>query len=107
MRRRFGQRRGRYYRHLGAATVEEPSPQPSPLEYMGRGEQRRTNTLDRTLLYLAYFFPPRGGAGVQRSIKFAKYLPRFGWKHLVVAHGGMADNATGVTDPTLLNDLPA
>jgi glycosyltransferase involved in cell wall biosynthesis len=62
--------------------------------------------LDRTLLFLAYFFPPRGGAGVQRSVKFAKYLPQFGWKPLVIAHGGMADNASGVMDPTLLKDLP-
>jgi glycosyltransferase involved in cell wall biosynthesis len=62
--------------------------------------------LDRTLLFLAYFFPPRGGAGVQRSVKFAKYLPRFGWKPLVIAHGGMADNASGVMDSTLLQDLP-
>lgn len=62
--------------------------------------------MDRSLLFLAYFFPPRGGAGVQRSVKFAKYLPQFGWTPLVVAHGGAADNATAVTDPTLLNDLP-
>lgn len=62
--------------------------------------------MDRTLLFLAYFFPPRGGAGVQRSVKFAKYLPHFGWKPLVIAHGGMADNASGVMDPTLLEDLP-
>ena len=62
--------------------------------------------MDRTLLFLAYFFPPRGGAGVQRSVKFAKYLPQFGWKPLVIAHGGMADNASGVMDPTLLKDLP-
>ena len=63
--------------------------------------------MDRTLLFLAYFFPPRGGAGVQRSVKFAKYLPQFGWKPLVIAHGGMADNASGVMDPSLLKDLPA
>ncbi len=28
---------------------------------------------------VAYFFPPLGGAGVQRSLKFAKYLPQEGW----------------------------
>ena len=68
---------------------------------------RETTILDRSLLFLAYFFPPRGGAGVQRSVKFAKYLPQFGWKPLVIAHGGMADNASGVMDPTLLKDLPS
>ena len=43
---------------------------------------------------------------MQRSVKFAKYLPQFGWKPLVVAHGGMADNVSGVRDETLLKDLP-
>ena len=28
---------------------------------------------------IAYAFPPTGGSGVQRSAKFAKYLPRYGW----------------------------
>src|SRR5215211_544307 len=61
----------------------------------------------RTVLYLAYFFPPRGGAGVQRSLKFAKYLLEFGWRPVVVANGGAnGDNATKVQDPTLLNELP-
>ena len=63
----------------------------------------------RSLLYLAYFFPPRGGAAVQRSLKFAKYLPQFGWNPLVVANGGDTathDNATKVQDPTLLRELP-
>ncbi|HEY7120696.1 MAG TPA: hypothetical protein VH475_29195 [Tepidisphaeraceae bacterium] len=63
----------------------------------------------RNVLYLAYFFPPRGGAAVQRSLKFAKYLPQFGWRPLVVANAGATvqqDNATKVQDPTLLNELP-
>jgi Glycosyl transferases group 1/Glycosyltransferase Family 4 len=61
----------------------------------------------RTVLYLAYFFPPRGGAGVQRSLKFSKYLPEFGWRPIVVSNGGAAngDNATKVQDPTLLQEL--
>ncbi len=31
------------------------------------------------VLMIAYYFPPMGGAGVQRTLKFAKYLPEFGW----------------------------
>src|SRR4051794_41842164 len=46
--------------------------------------------LKQSVLYLAYFFPPRGGAAVQRSLKFARYLPEFGWRPLVVANGGGA-----------------
>src|SRR5438477_12340373 len=64
--------------------------------------------MSQSLLYLAYFFPPRGGAAVQRSLKFAKYLPQFGWNPLVVANGGATvqqDNATKVQDPTLLEEL--
>lgn len=64
--------------------------------------------MNRSLLYLAYFFPPRGGAAVQRSLKFAKYLPQFGWRPLVVANGGgQKDNSLKVQDPTMLKELPA
>jgi glycosyltransferase involved in cell wall biosynthesis len=63
--------------------------------------------VSRSVLYLAYFFPPRGGAAVQRSVKFAKYLPQFGWRPLVLANGGTAnDHATLVQDPSLLEELP-
>ena len=30
-------------------------------------------------LIIAYRFPPQGGGGVQRTLKFVKYLSRFGW----------------------------
>jgi glycosyltransferase involved in cell wall biosynthesis len=64
--------------------------------------------LTRSLLYLSYLFPPRGGAGVQRSLKFAKYLPQFGWKPLIIANGAHAsDGVTQMQDNTLLRDLPA
>src|SRR2546430_14709535 len=68
----------------------------------------RIEKMSQSLLYLAYFFPPRGGAAVQRSLKFARYLPQFGWRPLVVANGGATvqqDNATKVQDPTLLEEL--
>jgi len=67
----------------------------------------KSSSLKRSVLYLAYFFPPRGGAAVQRSLKFARYLPDFGWTPLVLANGGtVQDNATKVQDPTLLKELP-
>ena len=31
------------------------------------------------VLIIAYYYPPAGGAGVQRTLKFTKYLPDFGW----------------------------
>ncbi|MBD3237308.1 MAG: glycosyltransferase [Candidatus Eisenbacteria bacterium] len=38
----------------------------------------------KRILIFAYFFPPLGGAGVQRIVKFAKYLPQRGWDPTIV-----------------------
>jgi glycosyltransferase involved in cell wall biosynthesis len=38
----------------------------------------------RNVLLISYYFPPMGGAGVQRSAKFVKYLPQFGWRPIVL-----------------------
>ncbi|MDD4309169.1 MAG: glycosyltransferase [Candidatus Cloacimonetes bacterium] len=42
----------------------------------------------KKLLYISYFFPPVGGSGVQRSLKFTKNLPLSGWQPIVL----MADH---------------
>lgn len=39
----------------------------------------------KEVLLIAYYFPPLGGAGVQRSAKFAKHLARLGWRVEVVS----------------------
>ena len=36
------------------------------------------------ILFVAFEFPPLGGGGVQRSLKFVKYLPQFGINPVVV-----------------------
>jgi len=36
------------------------------------------------VLFITYYFPPSGGSGVQRPLKFIKYLPEFGWKVTVL-----------------------
>lgn len=38
----------------------------------------------KKILMVSYFFPPLGGGGVQRTVKFVKYLPKFGWKPYVL-----------------------
>nr|MBC8385850.1 hypothetical protein [Candidatus Cloacimonadota bacterium] len=38
----------------------------------------------KNLLFVSYFFPPLGGPGVQRSLKFAKYLPVYDWNPVVL-----------------------
>lgn len=34
----------------------------------------------KKILIVTYYWPPSGGPGVQRWLKFVKYLPEFGWK---------------------------
>lgn len=36
------------------------------------------------VLFISYLFPPVAGGGVQRSSKFVKYLPEFGWTPIVL-----------------------
>lgn len=42
----------------------------------------------RTVLLIAYHFPPiHSGSGLQRTLRFAQYLPEFGWKPIVLTIG--------------------
>lgn len=38
---------------------------------------------------ISYFFPPLGGVGVQRAVRYVRHLPEFGWSPMVltVKHG--------------------
>ncbi len=42
------------------------------------------NNKSRNVLFISYLFPPAAGGGVQRSSKFVKYLPQFGWNPIVL-----------------------
>lgn len=37
----------------------------------------------KKILIVTYYWPPSGGGGVQRWLKFVKYLPQFGWEPIV------------------------
>lgn len=39
---------------------------------------------NRNVLVISFYFPPMGLSGVQRTLKFVKYLPEFGWNPLVL-----------------------
>ncbi|MCS7013635.1 MAG: glycosyltransferase [Chloroherpetonaceae bacterium] len=54
------------------------------------------------VLMLAYYFPPMGLSGVQRTAKFVKYLPEFGWKPIVLT---IYPTAYFAYDETLLQEL--
>ena len=49
-----------------------------------KGEEPAAETKKRVLM-AAYYFPPLSGSGVFRSIKFAKYLPLYGWQPTVIS----------------------
>jgi hypothetical protein len=37
----------------------------------------------KRVLIITYYWPPTGGSGVQRWVKFAKYLPQEGWQPVI------------------------
>ncbi len=57
----------------------------------------------RRVLFVSYHFPPVGGAGVQRPVKFVKYLPGWGWQPSVLT---AANPSAPVFDDSLCTDLP-
>lgn len=57
----------------------------------------------KKVLIIAYFFPPLGWSGVQRTLKFVKYLRSFGWEPIVVTVG---NTSFFIKDETLNDDIP-
>lgn len=56
----------------------------------------------KNILYITYFFPPLGGAGVQRNLKHVKYLTRKGWNvHVLTVKGA----AYWYKDNHMLDDI--
>lgn len=61
------------------------------------------------VLFIAFEFPPLGGIGVQRSLKFAKYLPEHGVEPVVVTTDESSFQvAVGGAriEPSLLTEIP-
>ncbi|GMQ60197.1 glycosyltransferase family 4 protein [Vallitalea sediminicola] len=58
--------------------------------------------MEKKVLMVANQFPPMGGSGVQRSVKFAKYLPEFQWEPVVFTR----ECNKGLIDESLLQDIP-
>ncbi|MFQ3332533.1 MAG: glycosyltransferase involved in cell wall biosynthesis [Flavobacteriales bacterium] len=57
----------------------------------------------KKVLIISYYWPPAGGSGVQRWLKFTKYLPKYNWQPIVYT----PDNPYfEVKDEALLNDIP-
>jgi glycosyltransferase involved in cell wall biosynthesis len=57
----------------------------------------------KKVLVITYYWPPAGGAGVQRWLKFVKYMRSFGWEPIVYT---VANGEIPVEDHSLLKDVP-
>ncbi|WP_223559890.1 glycosyltransferase family 4 protein [Chryseobacterium lathyri] len=57
----------------------------------------------KKILIITYYWPPAGGPGVQRWLKFAKYLPEFGWNPVIYTP---ENPSYPLLDESLLKDVP-
>lgn len=57
----------------------------------------------KKILIITYYWPPAGGPGVQRWLKFAKYLPEFGWKPVIYTP---ENPSYPLLDESLMKDIP-
>ncbi len=70
---------------------------------MGKDLEADINT-ERKVLVITYYWPPLGGSGVQRWLKFVKYLPEFG----ITPYVFTPENPSfDVRDESLEKDVPA
>src|SRR6056297_1097369 len=58
----------------------------------------------RRALLIAYQFPPAGGIGVHRAVKFTKFLPEYGWETSVLT---VSNPSVPLLDESFLKDVPA
>ncbi|NBP67544.1 MAG: glycosyl transferase, partial [Cytophagia bacterium] len=58
----------------------------------------------KRVMVITYYWPPSGGSGVQRWLKFVKYLPQYGWQPYVFTP---ENPAFDLKDESLLKDIPS
>ena len=59
--------------------------------------------MSKKVLIITYYWPPSGGSGVQRWLKFVKYLPQWGWEPFVFTP---ENPSFAIRDESLLKDIP-
>src|SRR6476620_6554267 len=65
----------------------------------------QANVDKRTVLLIAFHFPPiLGSSGVQRTLRFAQHLPRFGWTPVVLTVNAFAYESAATS---IGNEVPA
>ncbi|RZN84013.1 MAG: glycosyl transferase family 1 [Winogradskyella sp.] len=60
--------------------------------------------VNKKVLIVTYYWPPAGGPGVQRWLKFVKYLPEFGIEPIVYCP---SNPNYPIVDESLVSELPA
>ena len=60
--------------------------------------------MSKKVLIITYYWPPSGGSGVQRWLKFVKYLREFGWEPVVYTP---LNPESPVNDNSLEKDIPS
>jgi peptidoglycan/xylan/chitin deacetylase (PgdA/CDA1 family) len=79
------------------------------LRWLASGRRNSpTNTMkvlrEKRALIIPFHFPPQSASsGIQRSLSFAKNLPEYGWKPLILSAGSMAYEQKNTSQ---LNQLP-
>ncbi|MDQ8201094.1 glycosyltransferase [Pelagicoccus enzymogenes] len=61
----------------------------------------------KPILFVAYHFPPQGGAGVQRTLKFVENLPNFGIQPIVITTNATSESRWTPKDKTLNREIPS
>jgi len=56
----------------------------------------------KPILIITYYWPPGSGPGVQRWLKFSKYLPEFGWQPIILT---VKNGSYPSIDETLLKEV--
>ena len=59
--------------------------------------------MTRRVLIISYYWPPTGGSGVQRWVKFSKYLPSEGWQPVIYTP---LNPEAITTDESLSGEIP-
>ena len=57
----------------------------------------------KKILIITYYWPPAGGPGVQRWLKFAKYLPENNWEPIIYTP---ENPSYPLLDESLVKDVP-
>ena len=57
----------------------------------------------KKILIITYYWPPAGGPGVQRILKFAKFLPENGWKPIILT---VNNGEYPAIDESIQNEIP-